>query len=304
MEKDNIQLVVKKEPVKPGITILIISVVVLFLALSGLVYLYFSQKADMVEMETVLTAEKDLLTNELQEMIIGYDTLKTSNDTLNIKLEEEQNKIKRLIQIQASNARKIQLYKKELGTLRSVMKSYIIQIDSLNTKNKQLLARNAEFQIKLESAERTNKQLSEIKDELSSKVERASVILAKNIHAAPLNNRGKEKDKIDKIEKIRVCFTLRENPIVEPGKMDIYLRIMRPDSLILALAPENIFTFQDKQMIYSSMRTIEYLNKDIDVCIYFNDHEHFIVGKYFVDLFLKNTKIGTTTLILRDSGWF
>ncbi|MCK4699450.1 MAG: hypothetical protein KAT38_03930, partial [Bacteroidales bacterium] len=115
MKKDNIQPVVKKEPVKPGITILVVSVVVLFLALSGLIYLYFSQKADMVEMETVLTAEKDSLTNELQEMIIGYDTLKTSNVTLNIKLEEEQNKIKRLIQIQASNARKIQLYKKELG---------------------------------------------------------------------------------------------------------------------------------------------------------------------------------------------
>lgn len=304
MKKYNIQPVVEKESVKPGVTILIISVVVLFLALSGLIYLYFNQKADMVEMEIVLTAEKDSLTNELQEMIIGYDTLKTSNVTLNIKLEEEQNKIKRLIQIQASNARKIQLYKKELGTLRSVMKSYIVQIDSLNTKNKQLIASNAEFQIKLESAERTNKQLSEIKNELSSKVEKASVILAKNIHAAPLNDRGKEKDKIDKIDKIRVCFTLRENPIVEPGKMDIYLRLMRPDSLILALAPENIFTFQDKQMVYSAMRTVEYLNKDIDVCIYFNDNEHFIVGKYSVDLFLKNTKIGTTTFILRDSGWF
>jgi len=129
MEKDNKQSVGKNEPVKTGINILIISVVVLFLALSGLIYLYFSQKADMVEMETVLTAEKDSLTNELQDMIIGYDTLKTSNDTLNVKLIEEQNKIKRLIQIQASNARKIQLYKKELGTLRSVMKSYIVQID-------------------------------------------------------------------------------------------------------------------------------------------------------------------------------
>ena len=304
MKKDNIQPVVKKEPVKPGITILIISVVVLFLAFSGLIYLYFSQKADMVEMETVLTTEKDSLTNELQEMIIGYDTLKTSNDTLNIKLLEEQNKIRRLIQIQASNARKIQLYKKELGTLRSVMKSYIVQIDSLNTKNKQLIASNAEFQIKLESAERTNKQLSEIKNELSSKVEKASVILAKNIHAATLNNRGKEKDKIDKIEKIRVCFTLRENPIVEPGKLDIYMRIMRPDSLVLALSPEDLFTFQDKQMIYSAMRTVEYINQDIDVCIYFNENKHFITGKYSIDLFLKNNKIGTTTLTLRESGWF
>lgn len=304
MEKENRQPVEKKKSAKAAIIMLTVFVVILSLGLSGLIFINFHQKKAMVEMEVVLTAEKDLLTNELQDLMFGYDTLKTSNDTLNIKLEEEQNKIQKLLQIQASNAQKILLYKKELSTLRKVMKSYIVQIDSLNTKNKMLIARNAEFQIRLEVVQKTNKELSAIKDELSFKVKKASVIIAKNIHAAPLNNRGKEKDRIDKIEKIRVCFTLRENPIVGAGKKDVYMRIIRPDSLVLALTPENIFSFQEKQMIYSAMRTIEYLNKDVDMCIYFNQNEHFITGKYTIELFLENNQIGTSSFTLRESGWF
>lgn len=304
MEKENRQPVEKKKSAKAAIIMLTVFVVILSLGLSGLIFINFHQKKAMVEMEAVLTAEKDSLTNELQDLMFGYDTLKTSNDTLNIKLKEEQNKIQKLLQIQASNAQKILLYKKELSTLRKVMKSYIVQIDSLNTKNKMLIARNAEFQIRLEVVQKTNKELSAIKDELSFKVKKASVIIAKNIHAAPLNNRGKEKDRIDKIEKIRVCFTLRENPIVGAGKKDVYMRIIRPDSLVLALTPENIFSFQEKQMIYSAMRTIEYLNKDVDMCIYFNQNEHFITGKYTIELFLENNQIGTSSFTLRESGWF
>lgn len=98
----------------------------------------------MIEMEKVLTDEKDSLVNELSNLMFQYDTLKTNNVSLNAKLEAEQNKIKSLLTIQTSNAQKIRLYKKELATLRKVMKSYIVQIDSLNTKNIQLTTENIE----------------------------------------------------------------------------------------------------------------------------------------------------------------
>ena len=229
----------KKRPVG-----LIIITFVLALCLGALIFLYFNQKTEMIEMEKVLTDEKDSLANELSNLMFQYDTLKTNNVSLNAKLEAEQNKIKSLLTIQASNVQKIRLYKKELATLRKVMKSYIVQIDSLNTQNIQLTTENIEVREKLEKARETNVELSQIKEDLSAKVEMASVILAKTILATPINTKGKERYRIERIDKIRVCFTLRENPIVEAGKKDVYLRIARPDELILADSPDNLFEFE------------------------------------------------------------
>ena len=79
---------------RKNITWLAIIIVLLVTGLAVIVYLYYDQKDKMEEMEVVLTEEKDSLANELQDLIFNYDTLKTSNDSLNQKLEEEQNKIR------------------------------------------------------------------------------------------------------------------------------------------------------------------------------------------------------------------
>ena len=113
----------------------------------------------------------------------GYDTLKSNNDTLNAKLIEEQSKIERLLSINASNAQKIRTYRKEISTMREIMKSYIVQIDSLNTRNKMLVAENQDIKAEISRVERSNEELSKVKEELSSKVEVASVIQAKDVVA-------------------------------------------------------------------------------------------------------------------------
>jgi len=278
---------------------LVAAIAVLAVGLAIIIFFYFDQKNKMVEMEFILTEEKDSLARELQNLIFEYDTLKTSNDSLNLKLEEEQNKIKMLLRVQASNAQKITLYKKELSTLRQVMKSYIVQIDSLNTLNKELTAENIQVRRDLQTVQKDKEELSQIKEELSEKVERASVILAKNIVATPINTRGREKDKIDKVDKIKVCFLLRENPIVLSGKKDVYMRISRPDELILAESPDNLFEFDGEQYIFSAKRTVEYLNQDIELCIYWDNNGDLIPGKYTVNLYLEGHQIGSTVFNLK-----
>ncbi|MCK4466356.1 MAG: hypothetical protein KAU83_11655 [Bacteroidales bacterium] len=298
-EEKKLNQKISEEPGKRRPIGLIIITFILAIGLGALIFLYFSQKSEMIEMEKVLTEEKDSLANELSNLMFQYDTLKTNNESLNAKLETEQNKIRSLLTIQASNAQKIRLYKKELATLRRVMKSYIVQIDSLNIKNIQLTAENIEVRKKLQDTRETNIELTQIKDELSSKVEIASVILAKNILPTPLNARGREKYKIERIDKIRVCFILRENPIVEAGKKDVYMRIARPDELILADSPDNLFEFKDEQIIYSSVRTVDYLNQDVDMCIYWNNNGDLIPGNYTVYLYLEGNHIGSTTFLLK-----
>ena len=274
-----------------------ISVILAFL-LVFLIVMYFSQKSKMIEMETILTEEKDSLTNELKSMVYAYDTLKTNNDTLKAGLIKERERIVQLLSINASNARLIKTYKNEISTMREIMKSYIVQIDSLNNRNKILVAENTEIKQQMKQVRNVNTELSKVKEELSDKVEIASVIQAKDVIAAPLNRKRKETSRISLLDKIRVCFTLRENPIAKAGEKEVFMRLIRPDSLVITTSPDNLFEYKRSKIIYSANRTVDYINKDIEMCIYMDNTGDFIVGTYSVELYLEDNIIGKTTFML------
>jgi hypothetical protein len=283
----------KEESGKKGIPFYLIFItVILTLALAFLIYGYFAQKKRMIEMETVLTQEKDSLANELRRMVHGYDTLRTNNDTLNAKLQKERSRIMQLLTINASNVQLIKKYKGEISTMRDIMKSYIVQIDSLNTRNKILVAENQNIKEQITTVKKTNVELSKVKEELSGKVEIASVIQAKDVITVALNKNRKETTRIDRIDKLRICFTLRENPIAKAGEKVVYLRIVRPDSLVIATNSDNTFDFNGSKMIYTANRQVEYLNQDIDMCIFVDNNKDLIPGNYKAELYLDGTVIG------------
>lgn len=277
---------------------MIVISIILGVALISLIYLYFDKKNKMVEMETVLTQEKDSLANELRHMVFAYDTLKTTNDTLNAGLQKQKNRIVQLLSINASNVQLIRKYKSEITTMREIMKSYIVQIDSLNTKNKLLLSENTEIKQQINQVRNTNTELSKVKEELSSKVEVASIIQAKDIVAVSLNKKRKETTRINLLDKLRICFTLRENPLAKSGQKDVYMRVIRPDSLVVTTSPDNLFDYKGNKIIYSATRQVDYLNQDIEVCIFLDNKGDFIIGNYSVELYLDNNIIGRTNFML------
>jgi len=283
----------KETPVK-----LVAATIILGAILTLLVVMYFVQRHNMVEMESVLTQEKDSLANELRKMAYAYDTLKTTNDTLNAGLAKEKEKIVKLLEINASNVQLIKKYKSEIKTMREIMKSYIVQIDSLNTRNKMLIAENSEIRQEIKQVKNTNTELSKAKEELSSKVEVASVIQAKDIIAVPLNKKRKETNRISLLDKLRICFILRENPIAKAGQKAVYLRVIRPDSLVIATSPDNLFEYRKNKIIYSASREVDYMNQDIDMCIFLDNTGDFIIGNYSAELYLEGNIIGRTNFML------
>lgn len=284
---------------KKGSPVLLIAItVILVLALAFIIYSYFSQKKRMAEMETILTHEKDSLANELRTMVLVSDTLKTNNDTLHVKLETEKAKSIKLLAVNASNSQLIKQYKAEIGTMRDIMKSYIVQIDSLNSRNKLLSAENQDIKQQITSVQKTNVELSKSKEELSSKVEIASVIQAKNVTAVTINKNRKETTRIDRIDKLRICFTLRENPIAKAGEKMVYLRIVRPDSLVITSSSNNLFDFNKGKLVYTVSRQVEYLNQDIEMCIFVDNSKDFILGNYKAELYLDGNLIGVCPFIL------
>jgi len=267
-------------------------------ALIFLITMYFSQKNSMIEMQTILTQEKDSLANELRSMVNAYDTLKTDNDSLNAGLEKERARIIQLLSINASNVQLIKKYKGEITTMREIMKSYIVQIDSLNTRNKILVAENTEIREQITQVRSTNTELSKVKEELSTKVEIASVIQAKDIVAVSLNKNRKETTRLNLLDKLRICFTLRENPLAKAGVKQVYMRVLRPDSLIVATSPDNLFSYKGNNIIYSASREVDYMNQDIEMCIFLDNTGDYIIGNYSVELYLEDNIIGKTNFML------
>ena len=277
---------------------MIVTSIILGVALIFLIYMYFEKKNKMIEMETVLTQEKDSLANELRHMVVAYDTLKTNNDTLNAGLQKQKNKIVKLLSVNASNVQLIKRYKSEITTMRQIMKSYIVQIDSLNTRNKMLVSENSEIKQQITQVRNTNSELSKVKEELSTKVEVASIVQAKDIVAVSLNKNRKETNRINLLDKLRICFTLRENPLAKPGQKDVYMRVIRPDSLVVTSSPDNLFEYKGNKIIYSATRQVDYMNQDIEVCIFLDNKGDYIIGNYSVDLYLEDNIIGRTNFML------
>jgi hypothetical protein len=288
---------------KKTTTLLTIIIVVLVAACGYLFYQLSEQKKQTVkyeEVQGILEEEKSSLTGELKDLMEEYESLKSNNDSMNVKLQEQQNRIKKLLGVNTANLETIKLYKKELVTLREVMKSYIVQIDSLNQRNQILMAENTEVKTKLDQARTANKELTDQKDELSTKVQQASILAAKNIIITPLNRRSKENIKSEKVVKIKTCFTIRENSIVKAGPRTVYLRIARPDELVLTASAENHVEFQGEQMVYTEKRDLEYDNADIDMCIFYDvKNGELTAGTYSIDLFCDGNLIGSNTFTLK-----
>ena len=287
------------KPKKRSTTLLMVVIGLLTVAITVLGIMLYQNSQKYNEEKQLIVEEKMDLERQLNEMIIEYDDLKTGNDSINSLLLTEQNKIQRLLKIDASNAQKIKMYKQELETLRKVMRSYIVQIDSLNTRNRELTAENIQVRTQLEQVEQVRDVLTQEKEDLSSQVAIASVLNAKNIVAEGLNKRSKPNDKSQKIEKVRVCFTIRENAIASAGKKIIYLRIIRPDDVVLTAGGSTMIEVNGEQLVYTTYRELEYENQDIDMCIFWDKTEELIPGTYAVHLLAEEHEIGTTTFDLK-----
>jgi hypothetical protein len=172
-----------------------------------------------------------------------------------------------------------------------------------------LTAENIEMKKDISVLQKEVKEVEEAKEILNEKVEIASVLQAYNIIGTGIRNRsGGDKetvtDKAKKLEKIKVCFTLGANEIVEAGQKVIYVRIARPDKEILTKTKGDDYTFEyNGEMIqYSIMEEVDYGNMAQDVCVYWRkiySSQDMPAGIYHIDVFSEGNVIGHSTFTLR-----
>ena len=287
----------------------IIVIISLLVALLGFMsWLYIDQKQTTQQITRELSAEKDSIRGELQEIRVGYDSLKTDSDTLREQLDQEKERIDGLLseirQVKATNYTRIKELKDEVQTLRKVAKSYVRQIDSLNRANKELTAENRRVREQIQQVKQNKEQLELEKDSLTETVNKAKILRAENLTAIPVNERDKEKHKADKISKVKICCTIEENVVAEPGSREAYIRIAAPpDDFILTNSEDNLFDFNGKKIVYSARRAFEFTGEAQDLCIYFDSKGELKPGEYDVYIFADGHEIGKTTFQVEESGW-
>jgi len=289
-----------------SLSYLITLIVVLAIALMVIGYLFYTQKKEseaviekLEEYSGLVESQKDDLETELTGIIVQYDSLMTENDTMNLKLAMQQDKIERLLKLRLSDTQKIRAYEKELGTIRGVLRSYIVQIDSLNTRNKELLVENVELRTKSNRVENINKQLSEEKEELITITNEAKTLVASDITGIGLNKRSREQNRFKLIVKIRVDFILRKNSVSQPGPKMIYLRLIRPDNLVLSPPEPGILSINGEEIAYSANREVIYENNDVPVSIFWDNNGDLVGGNYIIELYEDGKLIGSSEFALK-----
>ena len=275
----------------------IIAFLVIAVAFFG--YKYKSESNELTYIQNKLTIEKDSLRLELLDLSVDYDSLRSENDTMNLKLDVEKAKIDKLLAMRKDNLSTIRTYRKELGTLRVIMKDYIREIDSLSQANIALVQENKQVKSTLSRFKQNNAKLSEEKDKLTSTVETASKLTAKDIVVIPQDKRSREKYSYSRVVKLRTCFVIRENPIIEAGDKTIYIKIIRPDGITLTSTEVSTIEFEGKNIPVSARRVITYENKDIDVCIFWNNNGELIPGNYTAEVYTDDLFLGKTTFVLK-----
>mgnify|MGYP000964651805 CR=1 FL=1 len=286
------------------LSMLIIAVVVLILIVAGGGYYIYHQKEQLKDITQTYDLEKELLEDEYNDLSLQYEGYKfeVGNDSLVALLSTEQAKVQRLLEelrtVKATNSKRINELRKELATLRSIMRNYVIQIDSLNAANEQLKKENKEVVKRYQQASSTAAQLTKEKEKLTERVTLASKLDAAAISITPVNARGKTVDRIKRMEQFVVKFTITKNITAPVGEKTIYVRIMKPDDDILVKNRTNVFTFEGKEISYSMKRVVEYEGEELPVVLYWDIEEFLSPGTYRVDIFADGNLIGKKSFVL------
>ena len=304
MTEDPLERIEREEREKKnrngGLKTATIILAVAALALAGALAWIWGQKSSLV---SELEDEKTELTQQLMSLQNDFENLNTENEEISHQLDTSREQVALLLdklsQTEATNRAKIRQYEKELGTLRSIMRGYIVQIDSLNTLNKQLTADAAAARKEAAESRQANENLTRQVENLSGQVAAGSVVKGRGLSLAAYNSSERETDRSSRVTYFLATITLAANDIAERGPIRIYVRVKDPNGVILLNNNSTDFTYNGETMTASASREVDYEGEDLPVGIYVKDMSNLTKGIYTVDAYTEKASLGHAELMLR-----
>ena len=246
--------------------------------------------AELDKMEMELQYEEfDQQHNELQQQL--------TNDSLIAQIENERRRTQQLLEelrnTKASDAAEITRLKKEIASLRKVLRHYVEQIDSLNRLNEALVSENTQIKKKYDKAATQIDELSIERNELLDKVDLAAQLDATGFSITPKNKRGKLAKKIKDVKSFEFGFTIVKNVTAQNGQRIVYARILKPDGNVMGV--NGTFEYENTTLEYTEKKYIEYTGEEQSVVMYAQVGEFLEAGTYRLSIFVDKQMIGETT---------
>lgn len=280
--------------------ILIPLLVLVALLIGGIAWLYMNldeQRQANLEMQELAELDKKEMESQYQQFADQYSEMKTriNNDSIVAQLSIEQEKTQRLLselqKVKANDAREITRLKKELATVREVLRSYILEIDSLNRLNQNLVEENSRVKAQYQEATQQIEGLNTEKQSLSEKVAIAAQLDAIGIQMDAKDKRGKKTEKMSKCKTVQVNFSLAKNVTAASGMKDVYVRIVSPTGSLLGGAGS--FQYENRSLQYTMKKTVEYGGQELPVTLFWNVSQAMPNGTYQVSIFADGNMIGS-----------
>ena len=288
----------RKEKKGPRTLMTVLAVVAAALA-CGLGYMLYQRSALVQDLE----GEKAELAQQMVELQNDFNTLNSDYESINHQLDTSREQVAMLIdklnKTEATNRAKIRQYEKELGTLRAIMKGYIVQIDSLNTLNKRLTADAAAARREAAESRRANEELTQKVESLSSQVNAGKVLRARAISLTGYYSNDKSGDRHSRVRYMVAGLTLVENSLADHGPVRVYARVKDPEGLLLINGDSVDFTVNGSPMQATASRVVDYEGNEVDLSIYINDTGEFVKGVYTLEIYTEKGLLGRAECMLR-----
>jgi uncharacterized protein YoxC len=286
-----------------------ITIILLSLAVIALIIWIFYQRNQFSGLVKEKEAEKIELQSELDSVLTEHNRIKAEYGTLSDSLSAKDS----IIQANAIEIRKLldtqweyNKVRKKLAMLQKITQGYVRQIDSLYTVNRELVAENEKIRQDYRNEQYKTQTLIKDKEELTQKVNEAAILRAYDVSVTAYKLKGGEKeqatDKATRTDRLRICFTVGENPLVASGKKILYVRITRPDNVVVTKSKYDTFIFNGQTIPYSIREDIQYDGKSQNRCVVWTKKDNdkpAMKGRYQVTVFTEDREIGTGTFELK-----
>ena len=286
----------------------------MYLAILGILILVlafwlFIQRSQLLKLVHEKETERNELQQELDSVVVQHNKIKVEygalSDSLKVKdslIQANAMEIKKLLDTQWEYNK----LRKKLATLQLVAQGYVRQMDSLYTINRELTAENEKVRAEVRTEKNRNQSLIKDKEDLKEKMNQAAFIKAYDVTAAAYKVKGGNKetvtDKASRTERLKVSFTLGENPLVTAGKRSIYVRIQRPDNVVVQKTKYDVFTFNGQTIPYSVREDVNYTGKAQNITVIWNKKDNDVPamkGRYVITVFADDTNIGEGSFELK-----